>query len=108
MPVGARLFDVRVDSHVARALYFAAAECLTNAIRHASASQLQMTLQERDADAELTVTDNGCGGARLAPGGGLTGLAARLESLGGGLVLRAGGEGGTEIIVHLPLSIDHP
>jgi signal transduction histidine kinase len=108
MPVDARLVDVRVDSRVARALYFAAAECLTNAIRHASASRLQMTLQERGTDAELTVTDNGCGGAQFAPGGGLTGLAARLESLGGGLVLRAGGEGGTEIVVHLPLAISHP
>ena len=54
------------------------------------------------------MTDDGCGGARVVPGGGLAGLATRLESLGGGLVLRAGGEGGTEITVHLPLAINSP
>jgi signal transduction histidine kinase len=108
MPVDARLVDVYVDSHVARALYFAAAECLTNAVRHASASRVRLTLQERDSDVELTVTDDGCGGARVAPGGGLAGLATRLESLGGAIALRVAGEGGTEITVHLPLAIDQP
>jgi len=32
----------------------------------------------------------------------------RLESLGGDLVLRARGEGGTEITVHLPLAVNDP
>jgi len=50
-----------VNSGAACALYFAAAECLTNAVRHASATRLQLTLQERDAEAELTVADDGCG-----------------------------------------------
>lgn len=105
VPVDVHLVDVDVDPRVARALYFAAAECLTNAVRHAVASRLELSLRERGNDAELTVTDDGCGGARFAPGGGLAGLAARLESLGGGIVLRAGGEGGTVITVHLPLAI---
>jgi signal transduction histidine kinase len=108
MPVDAHLDDVCVDPHIARALYFAASECLTNAVRHAFASRLQLTLQERGADAELTVNDDGRGGARIAPGGGLAGLAARLESLGGDLLVRAGGEGGTEITARLPLAIDNP
>ncbi|HZX55718.1 MAG TPA: hypothetical protein VFE86_13610, partial [Ilumatobacteraceae bacterium] len=106
--VDARLADVRVDSAAARALYFAAAECLTNAVRHASPTRLQLTLQERDVEAEMTVADDGCGGACVAPGGGLAGLMTRFESLGGGLVVRAGGEGGTKITVHLPLAVNDP
>jgi signal transduction histidine kinase len=104
VPVDAHLVDVDVDPMVSRALYFAAAECLTNAVRHASASRLELTLRERGPYAELIVTDNGCGGAYIASGGGLAGLATRLESLGGGLAPRAGGEGGTVITVHLPLA----
>ena len=103
LPVEARLDDIRVEPPVARALYFAAAECLTNAVRHASASRLRLTLRERGADAELTVTDDGCGGARKTPGGGLAGLAARLESLGGDFTLRPGEQSGTVVTVHLPL-----
>jgi signal transduction histidine kinase len=106
LPVDVGLVDVSVDPPVARALYFAAAECLTNAVRHASASTLRLRLGMRETDVELIVSDDGCGGARIAPGGGLAGIAARLESLGGGLVLRAGGEGGTVITVHLPLAAD--
>ena len=104
VPADTYLVDVDVDPTVARALYFAAAECLTNAVRHASASRLELTLREQGTDAELTVTDDGRGGAYIASGGGLAGLATRLESLGGGLALRAGGEGGTVITVHLPLA----
>lgn len=105
VPVDARLVDVRVDRYVERALYFAAAECLTSAVRHASASWLQLTFRERGTDAEVTETHDGCGGAWIAPGGGLAGLEARLEALGGGLALRAREEGGTLITVHLPLAI---
>ena len=106
LPVDVGLVDVSVDPPVARALYFAAAECLTNAVRHASASTLRLRLGTRETDVELIVSDDGCGGARIAPGGGLAGIAARLESLGGGLVLRAGGKAATVITVHLPLAAD--
>ena len=81
MDVG--LVDVSVDPPVARALYFAAAECLTNVVL-TPPSTLPTEAGTRETDVELIVSDDGCGGARIAPGGGLAGIAARLESLGGG------------------------
>ena len=62
LPVDVGLVDVSVDPPVARALYFAAAECLTNAVRHASASTLPTEAGTRETDVELIVSDDGCGG----------------------------------------------
>jgi signal transduction histidine kinase len=103
VPVDAEVADVRLSQPAARALYFAAAECLTNAIRHASASRLELSLVAENGRAELTISDNGRGGATLVPEGGLAGLASRLAALGGHIEIRATGEGGTAITVHLPL-----
>ena len=103
VPVDAEVADVQLCGPSARALYFAAAECLTNAIRHASASLLGLSLVAESGSAVLTISDNGVGGAALVPEGGLAGLASRLAALGGHIQIRAREEGGTAITVHLPL-----
>jgi signal transduction histidine kinase len=48
------------------------------------------------------VTDDGGGGAVPRPGGGLQGLADRLEALGGRLTLSSAGGGGTSLRAELP------
>jgi signal transduction histidine kinase len=50
----------------------------------------------------MTVTDNGSGGARLAPGGGLAGLRERVQTVDGHLGIDSPAGGPTTITISLP------
>jgi signal transduction histidine kinase len=100
---------VKVEADVARAepitdatLYFVCSEALANAAKHARASKLTVRLRQTDAATVLTVTDDGQGRARLVRGGGLAGLADRLEALGGTLRVQSRPGSGTIITAELP------
>ncbi|MFF7235678.1 histidine kinase [Streptomyces collinus] len=64
-------------------------EAVTNVVRHSGADRcLVQLLRRQTLDGpvlELTVEDNGSGGSGKGPGNGLTGLAERLEKVGGAL-----------------------
>jgi signal transduction histidine kinase len=90
---------------VATTVYFAAAELLTNAARHADARTVRLRLTEQDASLRLAVTDDGHGGAGLTTGGsgtGLAGLAHRAEALDGRLDVRSPPGGPTTVTMTLP------
>lgn len=89
------------DSVVATA-YYVAAEALTNAAKHASASVVQVTAGREDGMLVLTVRDDGIGGAAPGAGTGLRGLADRVAALGGGLRLDSPAGAGTTLTVRLP------
>src|SRR4051795_1194690 len=69
------------------ALYFVAAEGLTNVAKYAEASAVEVTLHGDEGWAEIAVADDGVGGARAEGGSGLLGLADRVEALGGRLMI---------------------
>lgn len=93
---------VRLPEPLESALYFTAAELLTNAGRHARATAATVEVR-RDGDAvRLTVRDNGSGGARVRPGGGLDGLRARLAAFDGTLVVSSPPGGPTVVEVSVP------
>ena len=50
----------------------------------------------------MTVTDDGAGGARLAPGGGLAGLLERVQTVDGCLGIDSPAGGPTVIAITLP------
>jgi signal transduction histidine kinase len=52
---------------------------------------------------DITVTDDGAGGAFMIAGHGLAGLEERLRGLGGTLELTSPTGGPTTVIAHLPL-----
>jgi signal transduction histidine kinase len=87
----------------ARVAYFAAAECLTNAVRHAKASWIQLTAGVTDGELVLSVSDDGTGGAVRRPGSGLDGLGRRVHDTGGRFEIADRSGGGTVIRVRLPL-----
>jgi signal transduction histidine kinase len=85
------------------ALYFSAAELLTNVTRHAGATLARLDLCE-DGDAlRLTVSDDGHGGARAdGTGTGLAGLRRRAAALDGSLVVHSPPGGPTRVEMRLP------
>ncbi len=99
--------DERLDRPQALFAYRLIQEGLTNALRHARATEVVFGI-ERDAAGglKLAVGDNGAGVADtdgLQPGYGLRGLTERAEALGGTLRLRSPGRlGGLDVIAELP------
>lgn len=79
----------RLPEAVEAALYFVAAESLANSAKHAQASEARIGLSTPDGMVILEVSDNGTGGATLAGGSGIQGLADRVEALGGQFELRS-------------------
>jgi signal transduction histidine kinase len=99
--------DAALPAAIERNAYFIAAELLTNAVKHASASAIRLRLSTRDTGAtgqwlDLWVTDNGRGGAAAIPGHGLAGLDERVRGLGGLLVVDSPAGGPTVIGAHFP------
>ena len=87
---------------VANAIYFSAAELLTNVARHAHASKAVLSVRETSAAIVLTVDDDGRGGADAASGTGLTGLRRRAEAFDGKLEVRSPTGGPTSVVMTIP------
>ena len=65
--------------------YFCAAALLTNAAKHSGAQGARLEVLHQPGLVTMRVSDDGTGGARLEPGGGLAGLAERVETVDGRL-----------------------
>jgi signal transduction histidine kinase len=108
LPVDLHVTDVRVDEELERAIWFVCSEALANVIKHSGATSVAISVGERAGRLLVEVTDNGVGGAALAGGSGLAGLADRVEALGGTLALVSPPGGGTRLTVELPLRVQTP
>jgi signal transduction histidine kinase len=95
--------DERLPAGVETALYFVAAEALTNVAKYAQASGATVTLRRGDGWAEIEVTDDGTGGARAEDGTGLRGLADRVDALGGDLQVTSEPGAGTTVRARVPV-----
>ncbi|HEX6653014.1 MAG TPA: ATP-binding protein [Thermoleophilaceae bacterium] len=89
---------------VAAAAYFVCSEGLANAAKHSGASRVQLTARRIDRTVLVEVADDGLGGADPAAGAGLSGLADRVEALGGDLRVESTPGSGTRLIAHLPVA----
>lgn len=101
--------DATLPASIERNAYFIAAELLTNAVKHAEASGIRLSVSTRDTGAtghwiDLWVTDNGRGGAALTAGHGLAGLEERVQGLRGMLVVDSPVGGPTTIGAHIPFA----
>jgi len=82
--------------------YFCAAELLANAAKHSGAGQVAVGLREQGHGLLMSVTDDGPGGARLVPGGGLAGLLERVQTVDGRLEVHSPPGGPTTVTIELP------
>jgi signal transduction histidine kinase len=93
----------RLPEAIEAALYYFVAESLTNAAKHAGASEGVIELSTTPHAVAVEIRDNGSGGANLTSGTGLRGLADRIEALGGELRLESDPGAGTLVRAELPL-----
>jgi signal transduction histidine kinase len=103
-PVPAVLTSVpsgRLPGPVEQTCYFVVSEALTNATKHAAASEVSIVVQERGGLVAVEIADDGVGGADPS-GSGLRGLTDRVAALGGRLQVDSPRDGGTRVIAELP------
>jgi signal transduction histidine kinase len=98
--------DERYPEPVEIAAYYVASEALANAMKHAQASRIEMSLATVDGSLLLSIRDDGVGGADPRRGSGLAGLTDRVEALGGSVRLHSAAGSGTHVTVDLPLAYE--
>ncbi|MFB7594045.1 sensor domain-containing protein [Streptomyces sp. NPDC056160] len=92
----------RPDRVIESAVYFCAAELLTNVAKHSGAHSAELTASAVGGRVRLTVRDDGRGGAAPGGGTGLTGLAQRLAAVDGVLRVDSPHGGPTVVTAELP------
>jgi signal transduction histidine kinase len=75
---------------------------VVNAVKHADAGAIGLTVARTDGRLTVQVSDDGQGGAQMRPGAGLAGLAERVEAAGGALRLSSPLGRGTVVEAVLP------
>jgi signal transduction histidine kinase len=95
--------NARFSEPIEIAAYYVASEALANAMKHAQASHIEISLTTRNGSLLLAIRDDGVGGADPARGSGLAGLTDRVEALGGSIHVHSAAGAGTHITVDLPL-----
>jgi signal transduction histidine kinase len=84
------------------------AEALTNVTKHAKASEVRIGAVSSDGRLELSIGDDGVGGADPQAGSGLMGLIDRVNALGGRIVVSSLPGEGTRVQVALPIEVTSP
>jgi len=94
----------RLPDVVETTIWFLVSEALSNAIKHAQASRLTVEVVLHGRTLVATVADDGTGGADAVHGTGLQGLQARIEALGGRLLVTSPPTRGTTLTATVPLA----
>jgi signal transduction histidine kinase len=93
----------RLPEPVEVAAYYIVSEALTNTAKHARASVVYVAVEVRHGVLELSIRDDGSGGADPACGSGLIGLTDRVDALGGTIEVASPVGQGTTLRVRLPV-----
>ncbi|HEX8026771.1 MAG TPA: sensor histidine kinase, partial [Candidatus Limnocylindrales bacterium] len=104
LPVAVRVTPTRVPPQIEAAAYYVVAEALTNAVRHAGATAATVDGQIREGRLELSITDDGLGGAEVGAGTGLQGLRDRLAAVDGTFIVTSAPGAGTTIRASMPIA----
>ena len=101
LPVHVDVTPERLSPHLETTAYFILAEALTNAVKHASATSVDVRAAIRHGTLQLEIRDDGVGGAHTQNGSGLIGLVDRVESVGGRITITSPPGAGTTVAVSL-------
>jgi signal transduction histidine kinase len=102
LPVTLTVCPDELPDDVATTAYYVVSEAVVNAVKHADAGAIGLTVARLDGRLTVQVSDDGLGGARMRPGAGLAGLADRVAAAGGALNLSSPRGRGTVVEAVLP------
>lgn len=102
VPVSLRIHPDPLPDDLTTTVYYVASEAITNAVKHADASRIDVCVARCDGRVEVQVSDDGAGGAQLSVGSGLAGLADRVNAMGGVFALDSPPGRGTTVQAVLP------
>ena len=105
--------DGRPPAPVESAVYFAVAEALNNAAKHAQAGTIVIRVSHDDSGPDggmlrAEVHDDGVGGADPATGSGLAGIERRLGAFDGILAVNSPMGGPTVVVIEVPCELSSP
>ena len=103
LPVVVSTPDERLPAPIEAAAYYVVAEAVTNIVKYAGATEIEVTVEHGNGCVVVLVTDDGCGGADPEAGTGLRGLRDRLAALDGTLAVESPSDRGTRIVAEIPL-----
>ncbi|HEY4094212.1 MAG TPA: PAS domain S-box protein [Baekduia sp.] len=110
LPVALDLPEGRFAPTIEATAYFVVAEALANVGKHAGATEASVRIAVDGDHLDVTVADDGRGGASADAGGGsgLAGLADRVAAVDGTLAIDSPPGGGTRVRASLPLAVSSP
>jgi len=94
--------DGRFSTGVEVAAYYLVSEAVTNATKHAGASEVTVRVAHPREELTIEVTDDGVGGADPRRGSGLVGMQDRVSALGGRMTVTSEPGAGTTLRFSLP------
>ena len=95
---------MRLSAAVERTAYFVASEALANVAKHSGGSNCEVRVRLEGDQLVVEIWDDGKGGAIVAPGGGLAGLASRVAGVDGTLTVTSPSGGPTLIRAAIPVA----
>ena len=98
----------RPPEPVESAVYFAVAEALNNAVKHADTGTIALRVDHDRGVLRAQVTDEGPGGAVPRDGGGLAGMERRLGAFDGILAVSSPAGGPTIVAIEVPCALSSP
>ena len=93
----------RLPVVVERAGYFVASEALANVAKHSGAARCEVRIRRDPGRLAIEVRDDGNGGARVEPGGGLAGLESRVAGVDGTFSVASPPGGPTLVRAEIPI-----
>jgi signal transduction histidine kinase len=94
--------DGRLPAECEATAYYVVSEAFANAVKHASASAVEIRVEAVEGILTVRVSDDGVGGADASSGSGLTGIRDRVEAVGGTLAVHSPPGSGTVLTARLP------
>jgi signal transduction histidine kinase len=91
----------RLSPAVEATAYYVACEALANAVKHAEADSVTVTVQIADSELTMAIEDDGVGGAE-SPGRGLSNIVDRVGAFDGEVTVISPAGAGTRLEVRIP------
>jgi len=98
----------RLAPEIESGAYFLLGEAVTNALKHAQATRIEISLRSADGWLEVSVADDGAGFEpdQSRPRGGLLHMEDRVRSFGGRITITSGPGAGTRVVAMFPERVD--